>query len=77
MNNFMGQLVVVLTAIIGVAMVAVLVSKNAQTPQVINSAGGALSQFLGVAVSPVTGGGSGGSFGSGVSLGTPFGSLQF
>lgn len=69
-SNFMGQLVVVLTAIIGVALVAVLVSKNAQTPQVIGSAGGAISKFLGVAVSPITGGG-------GVNLGNLGGMGQF
>lgn len=65
-NNFMGSMVVILTAIIGVATLAVLVSKNAQTPEVINASFGGLSQFLGVAVSPVTGG-SGGT-GSGLSL---------
>lgn len=76
MNNFMGQLVVVLTGIIGVALVAVLVSKNAQTPQVINSGGNALSNFLAVAVSPVTGGGQGGRFGGGLTAGG-LGSIQF
>ena len=78
-NNFMGQLVVVLTGIIGVALVAVLVSRNAQTPAVINSAGNALTNFLGTAVSPVTGGasgGTGGRFGGGINLGS-LGSLQF
>lgn len=70
-SNFMGQLVVVLTGIIGVAMLAVLVSKNAQTPEVINSGGNALSNFLKTAVSPVTGGG-----GNGVGqLATQFGNL--
>lgn len=82
MGNFMGQLVVVLTGIIGVALVAVLVSKNANTSGVIDSSGNALSNFLGVAVSPVTGGGSrnngglGGAFGGGINLGS-LGSLQF
>jgi PRD1 phage membrane DNA delivery len=69
-NNFMGSMVVILTGIIGVATLAVLVSKNAQTPQVVTSAGSALSNFLAVAVSPVTGGSSGGSnlgLGSGLS----------
>lgn len=68
-SNFMGQLVVVLTGIIGVALVAVLVSRNAQTPQVISSGGNALSKFLATAVSPVTGG-------SGLSLGNLSG-MQF
>lgn len=56
-SNFMGQLVVVLTGIIGVAMLAVLVSKNSNTSGVINSGGNALTNFLATAVSPVTGGG--------------------
>lgn len=59
-SNFMGQLVVVLTGIIGVAMLAVLVSNNAQTPAVINAGGNALTNFLKTAVSPVTGGGGNG-----------------
>lgn len=63
-SNFMGQLVVVLTGIIGVAMLAVLVSKNANTSQVINSGGNALTNFLATAVSPVTGGGPTGQMGN-------------
>lgn len=59
-SNFMGQLVVVLTGIIGVAMLAVLVSNNSQTPAVINAGGNALTNFLKTAVSPVTGGASNG-----------------
>lgn len=42
-------LVTVLTAIIGVAILAVLVSKNSQTAAVIQSFGTAFSQALGVA----------------------------
>lgn len=71
-NNFVGQMVVVLTGIIGVAIIAVLVSKNAQTPAVLNSLFGGVSKTLGTAVSPVTGGGS--SMGN-ISIGLP--SLQF
>lgn len=75
-NNFIGQMVVVLTGIIGVAIVAVLVSKNAQTPAVVKSFFGGFSQALNAATSPVTGGGGGGSgFGS-LSLGN-IGTLQF
>ena len=70
-SNFVGSMVVVLTGIIGVALLAVLVSKNAQTPQVIGAAGSAFSNALATAVSPVTGSSSGG----GVSFGLP--SLQF
>ena len=40
-------------AIIGLAVVAVLVGTRAQTPQVISSAGAALAKVIGAAVSPV------------------------
>lgn len=56
----MERIVTIAVAIIGVATLAVLVSKNANTAGVIKSAGGAFSQALATAVSPVTGGGSGG-----------------
>jgi hypothetical protein len=46
----------VATAIVGVALVAVIVSRNAQTPQVIAAGGGAFSQALRAATGPVTGG---------------------
>ena len=42
-------------AIVGLGVVSVLVSKKAQTPQVIQSAGSAFGNALGVAESPVTG----------------------
>lgn len=57
MNNAVGQIVTVLTAIIGVAILAVLVSKKAQTPEVITSFGKAFSGALNAATAPVTGGG--------------------
>lgn len=56
MNNTVGQIVTVLTAIVGVAILAVLVSKNAQTPQVIASVGTAFATSLNAATSPVSGG---------------------
>ncbi len=59
-DNFMGSLVVVLTGITGVAILAVLVSKNSQTPQVVSSIFGGYSQAVSAAVSPVTGGGNSG-----------------
>ena len=43
-----------LSAIIGVAIVATLVSSNAQTPQVFNAGGTAISNILKAAVMPVT-----------------------
>lgn len=54
-SNFVGSLVVILTGIIGVATLAVLVSKNADTSNVIGSAGKAFSGALNAATAPVTG----------------------
>ena len=42
-------------AIVGVAIIATLVSKNAQTPQVLQAAGGAFSTSLSAALAPVVG----------------------
>jgi PRD1 phage membrane DNA delivery len=70
-ENLVSGVVTVLLAIIGVAIIAVLVSKAAQTPQVLSAAGGAFSGTLGAALSPITGGGLG--FGGGFS--GPAGSL--
>jgi hypothetical protein len=54
----MGEkLVTIAVAITGVATLALLVSKRANTAGVIGAAGKAFSQSLGVALSPVTGGG--------------------
>lgn len=55
-SQLINSLVTIAVAIIGVAIVAVLVSKNAQTGQVINSASQGFSTALGTALSPVTGG---------------------
>jgi hypothetical protein len=54
-DQLITSVVTVLTAIIGVAIIATLVSKNAQTPAVIQAAGSAFSSSLGTALSPVTG----------------------
>lgn len=55
MNGALGEIVTIITAIVGVALVATLVSKNAQTSQVIGASTSGLGYLLGVAVSPVTG----------------------
>lgn len=55
MGDLAKELATVLLGIIGVAVVAVIVSKNSQSPAVIQSAGSAFSNALDVAVSPVTG----------------------
>ena len=56
MGDFERLISALLTAIVGVAIVAVIVSKNSQTSSVLTSAGNAFSGILKVAVSPVTGG---------------------
>ncbi len=54
----------ILTAIVGVAIIAVLVSKNANTSGVISAGGSAFSLDLGTALSPVTGSSGLGNFGN-------------
>ena len=58
-EQLVTSVVTVLTAIIGVAIIAVLVSRNADTANVIGAGGSAFSNILGVAISPVTGGSGG------------------
>lgn len=55
MNAFMEGIVTIVLAIIGLAVVATLVSKNAQTGNVIQSAASGLANNIGVAESPVSG----------------------
>lgn len=72
-EQLITSVVTVLTAIIGVAIIATLVSKNANTAGVITAGSQGFSQALGTALSPVTGATSGvlGSFtGGGASLST-------
>ena len=49
----------IILAVIGVAIIAVLVSSQAQTGPVLTAGGTAISKVLGSALSPVTGGGIG------------------
>ena len=51
-----GTIAALLVGLFALATIAVIVSKNAQTPTIINSAGQALTGVIGAAVSPVTGG---------------------
>jgi PRD1 phage membrane DNA delivery len=68
-NELITSVVTILTALIGVAIIATLVSKNANTVQVIGAGSSAFNSGLGTALSPVTGSGSLGSFtGGGGSL---------
>lgn len=49
------SIVTIATAIVGVAILAVLVSKKSNTSSVIQSAASGFSNALGVAVSPISG----------------------
>lgn len=61
-----SEIMVIASGIVGLAIVAVLVSDRAKTSDVIRAAGGSFSQAIGAAVSPVTGstGFAGGGFSS-------------
>ena len=54
-DHVINGVVSIAVAIVGVAFLAVLVSKNAQTPQVIGASGTAFAQGLNAATAPVTG----------------------
>ena len=56
-EHLVGGIITVATAIVGLATIAVLVGKQAQTGAVITSAGNAFASDLKAAVSPVTGAG--------------------
>jgi hypothetical protein len=77
MDEALKGMFTVATAIIGVAIIATLVSRNANTAGVLQAAGGALATGITAAVSPVNGGGGfgTGSFG-GFSGGAGSGVLQ-
>jgi hypothetical protein len=66
MDDALKSMFAVATAIVGVAIIAVLVSKNAQTGTILTSAGTALSTAINAAVSPVTGSSSSFSGGAGL-----------
>lgn len=55
MGGALTAIVTVLTAIVGVAIVAVLVAPNARTSNVIDSTFGGLGSALRAATGPVTG----------------------
>jgi hypothetical protein len=55
MDNLVNGAVSIAIAIVGIALLAVLVSKNANTSGVLQSAGGAFSQALQAAEGPVSG----------------------
>lgn len=57
MSDFVGPIVTVLTAIIGVAILAVIVSRQSNTAGVIKASSQGFSSALNTALSPITGGG--------------------
>lgn len=56
MSKIGEQITVILIAIVGVATLAVIVSKQSNTSSVIQAATGGFSQALQAALSPITGG---------------------
>lgn len=55
MNAVTETVVTIATAIVGVAILALILSRRSNTANVIQAAGSAFSNALGVATSPVTG----------------------
>ena len=51
-DSLINSVFTVIAAIIGVAVIAVLVSKNSNTSKVISAGGSAFSSILGAAVNP-------------------------
>lgn len=83
-DHIIASIVTVVTAIIGVAIIAVLVSQKAQTAGVITSASAALANDLSAALAPVTGvsasintGGGGFGLGGFSGLGNPQSSYNY
>jgi hypothetical protein len=54
MGSIGPGIIAAIAGVIGLAIVAVIVSKNAQTPQVVQAGGSALASVIGAAVQPVT-----------------------
>lgn len=72
-DHLISSVTSIATAIVGVAIIALLVSRNANTSGVIGAAGQAFAGALGAAEAPVTGGGGYSSFtGGGVNYSQPY-----
>lgn len=54
-SQLITSIVSILTAVVGVALLATIVSKNSNTSGVITAGGTAFSGILGTALSPITG----------------------
>lgn len=55
MSNFLEGITTIALAIIGLAIVAVIVSRNSNAAGIIQAGASGLANNLGVAISPVTG----------------------
>lgn len=55
MNSFVEGLSTIALAVVGLAVVAVIISKKSNTAGVIQAAASGLANNVGVAISPVTG----------------------
>lgn len=73
-NTATEAIVTIVLAIVGLAVVATLVSKNARTGNIIQNAASGLGNDLAVAQSPVTGNNVSANLGYANSLGMGFGS---
>jgi PRD1 phage membrane DNA delivery len=56
-DRIFADIMAILTAIVGLAIIAVIVSKQADTSNVLTSGGNAFSNIIKAAVSPVSGSG--------------------
>ena len=56
MDQVGPTIITVITSVIGLAMLAVILSQRATTSTVINSSGSALANVIGAAVAPLGGG---------------------
>lgn len=54
-ENIISSVVAILTAIVGVAIIAVILSGNSDTTNVIGTAGNAFTTIIGKAVQPISG----------------------
>lgn len=63
MNQLVNSLTVLLAAIIGVAILSVILSKNSNTTAVIDSSASGFGKLLNAAEAPVTGSSFGGFYG--------------
>lgn len=73
MNGLLKEVSYIAGAIIGLAILAVLVSQRSNTVNLVKAGGGVFNQALGIAISPISGGYSGtpnggATFGSGFGL---------